>query len=376
MSKPRWLEQPEIQNLLHRIVDKLDKADGRPVRTFKLNQKSFPELFNADFEGDKENYWSQLIELNQWGWFSIKTDRSESGSVGYDLNPKLKITDETAIREAIGRLEPIKSSQQIWREAVYRRLQLNEEQLEVIANQKIEIPGKSSDEIVERLNLLVNLINEPLLLREVSARLFWGHSKVLDRRQELIAIALGVVDCPFPETPIQLQVYLPAAQFNGVLFIENLTSFERATRDQTDRFANLALIFASGFMSSAKRLRSQNGCSIYFAGHGSLATEDTKRILAWLATDAERLPVWFWGDLDYAGMQILKTLRNSFPELEAWQPGYQPMMEALLSGEGHEPDEANKTNQKYVEITGSMYADTALIPTMNRTGKFLDQEFG
>ncbi|MBT4075489.1 MAG: hypothetical protein HOE78_02800, partial [Gammaproteobacteria bacterium] len=29
-------------------------------------------------------------------------------------------------------------------------------------------------------------------------------------------------------------------------------------------------------------------------------------------------PVWFWGDLDYSGMAILKVLRQRFENVQAW----------------------------------------------------------
>lgn len=33
-------------------------------------------------------------------------------------------------------------------------------------------------------------------------------------------------------------------------------------------------------------------------------------------------PVRFFGDLDYAGIQILASLREVFPDTQAWAPGY------------------------------------------------------
>jgi hypothetical protein len=376
MSAQQWLQQPEIVKLLNLLVDKLDKMQttGKAMQSLKLDSRTFPALFDAEFEADKAYYWSQLEQMQNWDWFLIKTDRSQQGKAGYELNPRLLIIDEAAIRKVTARLEPIKSTQQLWREAVFGRLQADDAVKDGVAKQKLEINGKTAEEIVERLNLLPALIDEPLLLREVSAQLFWGQSKVLDNRQSLVAAILNVDECPFPESPIQLQVFLPNGDFSGVLFIENLVSFERATRDSTGRFFGLALVFASGFKGTAKRLRSPTGASVYFAGHGNLAELSSQRFLAWLFTGNVKVSVWFWGDLDYAGMQILKSLRNSFDELEAWQPGYQPMLDVLLAGNGHAPGAAKKINQKAVDITGSSYADRYLLPAMVSTGKFLDQE--
>ncbi|MDO8844185.1 Wadjet anti-phage system protein JetD domain-containing protein [Methylicorpusculum sp.] len=377
MPPPQWLYKSEIRALLNLLVDRLDKAHatGRSMQAVKLDGRIFSALFNAEFEADKANYWSQIEQIQAWGWIRIKTDRPQQGKAGYELNPRIQITDEAAIRETTSRLEPMISSQQRWREAVFGLLKADTRVRDSVANQKLEIPGKSAAEIVERLNLLADLANQPLLLREVSARLFWGQSKVLDNRQSLVAAILKVDECPFPELPIQLQVFLPEHVFCGVLFIENLVSFERATRDVTGRFAGLVLVFASGFKGAAKRLRTTLGSSVYFASHGSLAEASRQRFLTWLLDGNETIPVWFWGDLDYSGMKILKSLRNSFDELEAWQPGYQPMLDQLLAGHGHAPDAAGKINQKPLETTGSFYADQVLIPAIARTGTFLDQEY-
>jgi len=375
MNRPHWLNQPDVQTLLHRLVDKLDKADDKPLRPVKLDRKILPALFDAEFEADKEAYWAYLLQMQQWGWLAIKTDKVQPGKAQYELNPRIEIVDSSLIRQVTDRPQPVKSAAQQWRDAVYAKLNVDETIREQVAGQKLEITGKTATDIVERLNLLPNLIDEPLLLREVSARLFWGQSKVLDNRQTMIATLLNLDECPFPESPIQLQVYLPTTPFNGVLFIENLATFEKASRDTSTRFNRLALVFASGFKGSAKRLRTISGVSVYFAAHGHLANQDCQRFCDWLIRYSEQLPVWFWGDLDYSGMQIIKSLRHSFEGLDAWLPGYQPMMDELLSGNGHEAIAANKSKQKPIDSTGAQYADTTLIPALATTGKFLDQEF-
>jgi hypothetical protein len=376
MNQSPWFQQAEVSELLHQLVDKLDKTKaGAARRAIKLDAKTFPALFKAAFESDKENYWSQLQQMQEWGWFRIKTDRIQPGKAGYELNPRLEIIDADAIRAAIDRLEPIKSAQHLWREAVYDLLQANDAIKQRVAAQKLEIPGKSAREIVAKLNLLPAFIEKPLFLRELSAKLFWRSSKVLDNRQALIMAILQVDECPFPEAPIQLQVFLPEGEFTGVLFIENLVSFERATLGKTEHFDGLTLVFASGFKGTAKRLRTKSGASVYFSGLGNLELDARQRFLCWLFECNIELPVWFWGDLDYSGMQIIKSLRHSFSQLEAWQPGYQPMLDALLAGEGHAAGGAKKDKQKPVSSTGSNYADQELLPALVKKSKFLDQEF-
>lgn len=173
--------------------------------------------------------------------------------------------------------------------------------------------------------------------------------------------------------PVQLQIFLPQQGCDGVLFIENQTTFEQAIRSGDRKFAHLALIYAAGFKSSARRLRIRGGSSLYFSAAGDLSPAATDRIAHWLYQES-CMPSWFWGDLDYAGMEILQTLRNSFADLTAWPAGYAPMHAALLNGAGHAPEMAGKALQKKVERTGCAYADRVLLPALHALGKFIDQE--
>ena len=83
--------------------------------------------------------------------------------------------------------------------------------------------------------------------------------------------------------------------------------------------------------------------------------------------------VYLWGDLDWEGMRILATLRASFGDVEAWQPGYDPMRERLLAGGGHRPEAADKRGQRSIAATGCHYADAQLVPLLDTFG-FVDQE--
>lgn len=375
--RPLWLAAPPIQTLLNRLVDKLDAAQQQEralVRAIRLDARTFPDLFDAEFEEDKERLWEQLMTLVGWGWLSLKLDRAQPGHAPYQRNPRVTLLDEASIREAINRTARVRSPVELWREAVDTHLDVTGEVKLAVSRYRLDIPGRSAQEVVRQLNGLRALADEPLLLREVSARLFWGQSKVLDKRQALVAALLEVPECPFPEMPVQLQVYLPASGFTGVLFIENQATFEQATREGAGRFAGLALVFASGFKGSARRLRTAGGASLYFARHGTLDPAPLARFVAWLREGAP-LPCWFWGDLDHAGMQILASLRASFPELEAWQPGYAPMLRLLEAGQGHTPEAAGKAGQLVVAATGCAYADTQLLPALAAHGGFVDQEW-
>lgn len=73
-------------------------------------------------------------------------------------------------------------------------------------------------------------------------------------------------------------------------------------------------------------------------------------------------------------MQILASLRGVFDSLEAWGPGYAPMLEHLQQGYGHTPEAAGKSGQLQVVLTGCSFADTELLPALSAHGRFVDQE--
>lgn len=377
MTAPLWLKSAGVQGLLNYLADKLDAANlqgTRLARAIKLDAKSFPVLFRAQFEETREQQWGYLQEMVAWGWFRLKLDKERSlGQAAYERNPRLEILDEVALRAAVGRPTRIATPNELWREAVAMHLVADEAIKEVASRYRIDIPGRTAEQLVRQLGLLSSLRDEPLLLREVSARLFWGQSKVLDGRQALVAAVLGVEECPFPEMPVQLQVFLPRDGYQGVLFIENQATFEQATRDESGRFDKLVLVFASGFKGSARRLRSPAGASVYFSALGALDTTATAAFLDWLWRDGQ-LPTWFWGDLDFAGMRILTALRATFDGACAWAPGYLPMLALLEQGRGHAPEAAGKEGQRELSVTGCTFADARLLPALRASLTFVDQE--
>ena len=96
----------------------------------------------------------------------------------------------------------------------------------------------------------------------------------------------------------------------------------------------------------------------------------------WLdVADPPQWPIFFWGDLDDAGMAILAGLKSSFSTADAWRPGYEPMLEALVNGRGHAPEEAGKALQAPVTKTGCDFADEKLIPALRRYRAYVDQEY-
>lgn len=376
-TAPLWLESDGIRQLLDMLVDRLDAADQRgsgTTQSIALTEKSWPALYRASLESQKEDLWDRVTELCRWGWLKSKPEGAIRSRSGYAMAPRLIVANETAVRAAIGRPERVRSSVECWRDAVSAHLNASDDVKQAVSGFCIDMPDRSMVEVVQQLNRLPELAQQPMLLREASARLFWGMSKVLDKRQGLVSAVLGGAECPFPESPVQMQVFLPADDFESVLFIENQMSFEQATRSTSGAFKGQALVFASGFKGSARRLRGQ--ASVYYSQRGELASQARARFELWLAGDGPSFgdAVHFWGDLDWSGMRILCTMRGSFPDLTAWQPGYRPMRDALLRGDGHSPEAADKSGQVPLTETGCAFADSQLLPAMVACRKFVDHE--
>jgi hypothetical protein len=324
-------------------------------------------------ESDKEYLWEQFLKLVDAGWLQVTPPAARSVE-GYDKQPRVKVLKIEAVRQATGRPERPRTAAERWREAIEAHLDASAEVKKVAGDYCIDMPDRNMTEVVKRLNALQSYAGATLMLREVSSRLFWGMSKVLDNRTGLVAALLGVDECPFPESPIQLQVYLPHGGFNGVLFIENQMSFEQATRSSHPAFAKMALVYASGFKGSAARLRNPETVSLYFSHKGELGGDRADYFGSWLFAKNIEIPVWFWGDLDWSGMRILAAMRSNFPDMQAWRPGYAPMLQSLLDGHGHSPEAADKKGQRPLESVGCPYADGQLVAALKAQGKFVDQE--
>ena len=377
MTEPLWLKSQPIQALLNHLVDKMDSAEQRgsaSPQTIPLTATTWPALYRAPMESDKEFLWEQLLALVKLGWFQVTPVTASCSVAGYDENPRIKLLDIDAVRKATGRFERQKTAVERWREALALHLDATDEVKKAAGDYCIDMPDREMAEVVECLNGLKALAGSPMLLREVSARLFWGMSKVLDNRPGLVAAILGVDECPFSESPVQLQVYLPRDCFSGVLFIENLMSFEQAIRAKGHSFSKLALVYASGFKGSATRLRTREAVSLFFSHKGELGANSVNNFDNWLFGKNIAHPVSFWGDLDWSGMRILAAMRNNFPGMQAWEPGYQPMLQSLLAGQGHSPEASDKKGQRPMVSLGCPYADAHLIPALAAHDRFIDQE--
>lgn len=226
----------------------------------------------------------------------------------------------------------------------------------------IEIENKNANEIIERIFQYLLLKRGNDYVREASAYIFWGASKILDFREDIWNILR------IKQHPIQILSYC-GTQEKNILFIENKQTFESLQKIEIIR-KKYILIYLSGFMGTASRLNSKEYRSIYLKYSDECNFEiDLNEIL-----DSNNYSKFFWGDLDYEGINIFIALRKVFNDVQLWIDGYELMANKLLANEGHKAELVKKENQKYPSnLTNIDYIDNYLLSLMSENG-FYDQE--
>jgi len=367
IERPAWLaDEPELEALLHAVLDRFDRQPGeaRQQAVFLTAEKLLPSLARNDAAADQR--WALIEALARDGVLSIReAHRGVYDAPWQGARLAFAIDCEDTLRRWLAR-PPSLRAMETWQRAVAAHAQAFPGGCEPLLQRRIALPGRTPEEIVAALARLATLPGS-CTLRQLSAYAFWGDSKVLDERGDLIAALFPQLEVV--ERAIVVAVHLPSTPA-GILFIENQDSYTAATRGTPAAARGLALVYASGFRSSAQRIRSPGGVLLHFAGATGRQAEFERW---WFDADAPPRAVHFWGDLDFAGMQILKTLRQRFGAVSAWRPGYEPMLAALRAAGGHRGDDASRGQSDPGE-TGCAFADEVLLPAIRACGQ-LDQEF-
>lgn len=226
----------------------------------------------------------------------------------------------------------------------------------------IKMEDKEANEIIDRIHRYLLLNREGDFIREASAYMFWGRSKVLDNRTDLWKI-LRV-----KQHPIQILTFC-GTHIKNVLFIENKQTFESLQKVQQVK-NNYVLIYLSGFMGTASRISQEDYRSVYL----KYADNFNSKINTDDIFENGVYNLYFWGDLDYEGINIYIALKKVFPNVLLWKEGYDLMIEKLNLNEGHDAESSGKENQKYPKkLSGIKYIDEFLLPLMEAKG-FYDQE--
>ncbi|MFK2929744.1 hypothetical protein ISP14_02955 [Dyella agri] len=386
---------PFLLGLARRLLTKAERSTASAPIRLALDRKAASELYDAVDDEKVQLLRMQLHDLCATGWVVLHLDPPRTFASFTDRKPRLELCNFDALATWADYVPLAQRWQWQWRLHLAAQWANHPEAapadsiatLDYLArNPLAQMEGLSLEEATDSLSTLIGLCRagRVLALREASAQAFQGRSKLLDHREELLRL-LGAAPGQFTEPPIQLLLAPPVpasvggSAFKDVLFVENLTTFEHMADVRAPAWMDSLLIYAAGFRGSARRLRTRPGCRLYlraFAPATSLlAIED------WLFDEqpesgdtGQQAPVHFFGDLDYAGMQILASLREVFPQAGAWRPGYDYLASGLAAGGGHRPEQAAKTQQVDPERTGCDYADRELLPLLRERGRFMDQE--
>jgi hypothetical protein len=368
-DRPQWLdEEAEINVLLHAALDRFDRQRGvdRQRRITLAVQDYLPSLGRADAAADQT--WGLILELARRGVLAI---RKAAGSL-YDVDWQgAKVTFAPEVEETLRvwlRRDWNEPAAMVWRRAIERHAPKFHDAGAALLSQRIAIENRSADDIVAALAAAAG-IRVPMTLRQLSATVFWGDSKILDERGELIAALLPHLK--ILDRVLVIAVHLPEL-CNGVLFIENQDTYTAAAAGTPTEALEFALVYVAGFRGTAARVRNRLGSLLHYAGPG--LRELASHFDAWWYDGGAAFgPAWFWGDLDFAGMQILKSLRSRFENLEAWPVGYEPLRVQMQAGGGHGLLTDDSKGQVDPVLTGCAYADSVLLPAIRRHGR-RDQE--
>lgn len=362
------LSNDNISKVLNRILDKLDaqSSENRKNKISEtINEKTFPLLYepleiNDDIE--LENSIKVLISENI---FELVQNKKSEFLPFVEKKAKLVFNEdfENLLRTFYKR----EKNSDTWIENLEEIFPKDSELYNLLKNNPFKIEGKSNKEIIEKLDIWIKSENKSKSQRHESAKCFWGLSKMFDKRDEFNQhFALEAMS-------INLLIHSKSKIFKNVLFIENLETFNSAIDSSNTIFDDYVLIFASGFKASAKRIRTKNGSKMFFTDDCKFSIENKKEFISWFYEEKKvDINVYFWGDLDFSGIEILSSLKSNFTNLRAFEKAYSKMLK--LIDFGHIPDMAKKENQRIPKNTGCEYTDEVLIPLLKEKKLFLDQE--
>lgn len=228
----------------------------------------------------------------------------------------------------------------------------------------IKIEGKTPSEIVQRIDAYYKKERSGDFVRMASASMFWGLSKALDNRPD-IWHCLNILPAP-----ITLNAWGFDNASKKILFIENKQTFE-AAQLKPEIFGEFILVYSSGYAGTGIRLNNSLGRSIYFSTKSKRVDEHTDTLENCLDGNTS-IKTFFWGDLDYEGINIFLSLKKLIPSTSLWDKGYSAMLSSLKD-KGHTPTQSKKEGQADPGETGIMHIDNILLPLIRRNG-FFDQE--
>lgn len=369
---PVWVEEePFIQQLLAKLLDSVEtgkiprlrlRPGGWAQALFDHRDDSGAKLFNRVLWLAEEPLSVLRLEL--------PTDNAQQETPYDGAWVYLKLEKAPMLRQWLGRTL-VDEERMALQDALFSAAGKFADRGRALSQANLKVPGRSPQEIVEAFAKIRDMLGRVYTLRELSASCFWGDSKFLDDKQDMLQRLYPECQRQLRERPVFLQVHLPV-DFEGVLIIENQDTYMRACLGLLPEAQHLAVVFGSGFKAATQVIRNKDKLRFFYSQSADSYTIERFES-AWFEGDAS-VPLYFFGDLDWSGMGILVALRQRFPQISAWRPGYEPLRRYVEQGGGHLPQQARKGQQHFVAATGCLYADRVLLPTLIRHSRFADQE--
>lgn len=390
-SEHDWLYNNSViaQALPHLI----NIIENKGVSSFEVNEYTLPDLFTP-ISLNKTQQKSQTTTSNttvkqRWELFVDILEHQHQV-----IQSQIDITQATEEQPFMGALIFVNANKEKTVRRWFSRLRYHryeQEWTECLQNNlasfpvpkalstPIHYPGMTAKEIIlgfiSLSHELANLAQQQQLmsLRTLSARCFNGDSKFLDNRRSLLDNVYFDTAKQIQARVIMMSVYIPK-QLNSAIFVENFDSFRStvAAVKKSKLIHTTAVVYSAGYRASASLIRQSENTQFVTINHVNSATYSA--FSDWWFSKKQHVAVYFWGDLDFDGMGILKSLRGQFTNAQAFKPAYRKIMHYHQNGIRYKPKHKANAGQTDPGITGCEFVDTQLLPLLRKEGFYTDQE--
>ena len=380
-KKPDYIDLPQMRKLFCGMLDLL-KSTGRTERkrrvTIPRNRKYFKDFFEKGAY-DFDVLWNLLKKCRDDGLIFFEEDKSRRDPDIHDWMKYKYIFNEAyedRLRDWLD-YHVLTPEEKEWREALEKNRHLFEfpDKLKNPVRSLLRLE-KPAEEILLRLASVPGVLKEkPVTVYQLSAMLFWGHSKVFINQEGWLKEVFSLPDGIIAERPILIEISFPLKPPEGVLMIENLDCYISSCGANLKGCENLIKVYTQGFRGTSLRIRNEKYSWFHVKDPVSLNSKDYEAFVSFWQSDLSfPYPVYFFGDLDWAGMEIFCSLKKVFPEILPWKRGYMALMDARDNGQCHLPEMASKRGQKKIESTGDKWLDENILKPMKDRPLFVDQE--
>ncbi|WGS19995.1 hypothetical protein [Bradyrhizobium sp. ISRA463] len=185
MAPEAALNEPLVRRVLTRVLDRLD-AQPQAERThsirINLDAGTAPEIHAADSLSARAVAWASIDGAVAAGWTTIGYRKHRRHGAREEREPYLDFdwpdAVEELMREKLSRPRKATSYASQWRiRLTQQNLPISATSLAKLLAAPIEISTRSIDEVLSRFLSIRELAREPLLLREVSSRVFGGFQR-------------------------------------------------------------------------------------------------------------------------------------------------------------------------------------------------------